>query len=214
MYSSAPFREARQDVLFQFIRDNPLGALISNAEAGGLSATHAPLLLEPASGPHGVLCCHLARANPHWQELAASPAVLVIFGGAEHYVSPSWYPSKREHGKVVPTWNYAAVHVRGRARIFGGHQDLLAHLKALTSANEALFSVPWTIENAPTEYIEGLTRSIVGIEITIEDIEGKWKLSQNRSASDQEGVVAGLEQLGTERSLRMADLMKKRRSEY
>jgi transcriptional regulator len=154
------------------------------------------------------LLCHMARANPQWESLDGTQ-VLVIFTGAEHYISPSWYQSKEEHGKVVPTWNYTAVHVTGHSRVFEG-ESLYPHLRELTRENELGHGLGWDIADAPREWVEGLIKAIVGIEIAIERIEGKWKLSQNRPERDREGVIAGLDALGTPRGVAMSRAMKHR----
>lgn len=206
MYVPRPFAEPRPEVLHAFLRQYPLAALVS-VSADGLTASHVPLLLDANAG---VLRGHLARANPHWRALAESPSVLALFTGPEHYVTPSWYPSKAEHGKVVPTWNYTAVHVSGRARVFEDKAELLAFLERLTAEQESAFAQPWRVEDAPSEYVANLADAIVGVEIAIERVEGKWKLSQNRPEVDRAGVLHGLEELDSERSRSVADLMKKR----
>jgi transcriptional regulator len=159
--------------------------------------------------PQGVLRCHLARANPQWRTLASSSSVLAIFNGAEHYITPSWYAAKQEHGKVVPTWNYVAVHVWGRVRLFEEQERLVEHLKELTKQNESSFATPWSVEDAPRDFVAAMTKAIIGIEIAIERIEGKWKASQNRSAADRQGVVEGLEGIGSGQSLEMAQVVLK-----
>ena len=201
MYNPAPFQESRTEVLHDFIRQHPLGAVVTYTEASGLTASHIPMYLED-----GVLRCHLARANPQWELLAGAQSVLVMFGGAEHYVSPSWYPSKAEHGKVVPTWNYAAVHVHGKPRVLT-QDELVQLLHNLTDANEAALPKQWKIEDAPAEYIAALTKAIVGFEISIERIEGKWKHSQNRPEADRLGVIAGLQEVGTPQAAEMVSAM-------
>lgn len=205
MYNPAAFVENRPEVLHEFMRLNPFAILISAGPAG-LRATHVPMLLDTEAG---LLRCHVARPNPHWQELAAAPDALVVFNGSHHYISPSWYASKKQNGKVVPTWNYVAVHVWGRARIFEDADRLIALVRKLTEEHESAFETPWSIDDAPAEYIEGMAKGIVGIEIPIERIAGKTKLSQNRSAQDRESAIAGLEELGTGASMEMAALMKK-----
>jgi transcriptional regulator len=190
MYNPAPFVEERTEVLHAFLRQNPLATIVTNG-AEGPEATHAPVILHPETGAQGVLRCHFARANKHWQSLDSAP-VLLVFQGPDHYVSPSWYPSKQEHGKVVPTWNYVAVHVRGRGRVFEDSEELVAHVRDLTALQERNFELPWSVDDAPADYIQNMARGIVGVEITIESIEGKWKMSQNRPPADRRGVVAGL----------------------
>lgn len=201
MYNPAPFAETRPEVLYDFIRQHPLGAVVTYTPADGLTASHLPMYVGP-----GVLRCHFARANSQWEAVAAAESVLVIFGGAEHYVTPSWYPSKAEHGKVVPTWNYTAVHVTGKPRVMDD-AELLQLLHALTDANEAGLPDHWRVDDAPAEYVTALTRAIVGIEIAVQRIEGKWKHSQNRSTADRDGVIEGLKALGTARSTEMAEAM-------
>jgi len=154
----------------------------------------------------------MARANPQWRRLESGGHVLVIFTGPEHYITPNWYPSKEEHGKVVPTFNYVAVHAMGAARLFEDTPALLRHLNELTDAQESRFANPWSVSDAPAEYVEGLTKAIVGVEITIDKLEGKWKASQNRPVGDQEGVVAGLDSLDSHPSREMADLIRDRKA--
>jgi transcriptional regulator len=199
MYTPGHFAEERPEVLQEFLGAHPFAVLVTCGEDGP-EASHVPTLLHPDEGR---LRCHLARANGHWKSLNGA-RVLAIFQGAHHYVSPSWYPSKAEHGKVVPTWNYLAVHVRGRARVFEDRDEIVAHVTALTARNEEGFPAPWSVADAPGEYIEGLSRAIVGVEIEIESMEGKWKVSQNRPAADRAGVVDGLRGLGTEAAREMA----------
>ena len=204
MYNPASFAETRLDVLHAFIRDHPLGTLVTNGPDGP-EATHLPLVLD---APAGLLRCHMARANPQWRRLEYGARVLVIFAGADHYITPNWYPSKREEGKVVPTWNYTAVHAAGAARLFEDTTSLIRHLGELTDSQEADFAEPWSVADAPPDYVEGMTKAIVGVEIAVDRIEGKWKLSQNRSTVDQEGAIAGLEAVGSNASLEMANLMR------
>jgi transcriptional regulator len=204
MYNPASFAETRLDVLHAFIRDHPLGTLVTNGPDGP-EATHLPLFLD---APAGLLRCHMARANPHWHRLEYDARVLVIFAGADHYITPNWYPSKREEGKVVPTWNYTAVHAAGVARLFEDTTSLIRHLGELTDSQEVGFAEPWSVADAPPDYVEGMTKAIVGVEIAVDRIEGKWKLSQNRSAVDQDGVIAGLDAVGSNASLEMANLMR------
>lgn len=193
MYNPAPFPIESRDELFQFIAKYPLGLLISASKDGEIQATHAPMLL---SSEGTSLRCHLARANGHWREIEQAASVLVVFAGADHYVSPSWYPSKAEHGKVVPTWNYSAVHARGKASLFEG-TDLIQFVTQLTEFSEAAIQSGWKVSDAPAEYIQNLSRAIVGIDIEITAIEGKRKLSQNRPVWDQKGVITGLDGLDT-----------------
>jgi transcriptional regulator len=207
MYNPGPFQENRLDVLHAFIPAHPLGTLVTNGPDGP-EATHLPLFLD---APAGLLRCHMARTNPQWRRLASGQSdrrVLVIFTGAGHYITPNWYPEKQQHGKVVPTWNYVAIHATGAARLFEDSPSLMRHLNELTDSMEAGFAEPWSVADAPADYIEGMTKGIVGVEIAVDRIEGKWKLSQNRSASDQQGVIARLDGLGSNAGRDMANLMR------
>jgi len=191
MYVPPSNAEDRPGVLFDFIEAHPLGALVT-ASADGLFATHLPLVLHRGRGPHGVLEGHVARANPHHRLEPAAGEALVIFPGPDAYVSPSWYPAKAEHGRVVPTWNYVAVHAYGALRFVEDRAFLRRHLEELTARHEAGRERPWAVDDAPAEYVAGLERAIVGVEIAITRVEGKWKMSQNRPAADIDGVVRGL----------------------
>jgi transcriptional regulator len=208
MYNPAGFAETSVDVLHAFIRANPLGTLVTNGPDGP-EATHLPLFLDATAG---LLRCHMARANPQWRGLQSGGRALVTFVGADHYITPNWYPAKRAHGKVVPTWNYVAIHAAGAACLFEDTPSLLRHLNELTDSQEIVFSERWSVGDAPPEYVEGLTKAIVGVEISVDRLEGKWKVSQNRSAEDQQGVIAGLETLGSCASKNMANLIRDRRS--
>lgn len=196
-------------MLHAFIRQHALAAFVTCGSEGP-EVTHVPMVLHPEVGAKGVLRCHVARANGQWKTAEASKSVLAVFRGPEHYISPSWYVSKREHGKVVPTWNYVAVHVRGRAKLFEGTGELIEHVKTLTDQNEQALGESWTVEDAPKEYVTALTKGIVGIEIAIDEIAGKWKASQNRPEPDRQGVVEGLTKLNSPASLRMAQIVKER----
>lgn len=208
MYIPSLFVEERLEVLHSFIRDNSF-AIVVTCGPDGPEATHVPVVLHPEIGAKGTLRCHFARPNQHWKAMASSE-VLVIFNGPHHYITPSWYPSKQEQGpaqgRVVPTWNYVTVHVRGKAEILEGPQ-LLEHLRTLTDQNERLFDERWSVDDTPEGYVEALSKGIVGIEIAIRSIEGKCKLSQNRPKQDQAGVVRGLTEMGTAESLKMAELV-------
>jgi transcriptional regulator len=185
------FREERVDVLHALVRAHPLAALIT-LDSDGIVANHIPLLVDAEPAPLGTLVGHVARANPVWRDFSAEVPSLAIFSGPEHYISPSWYPSKAEDGRVVPTWNYAVVHVYGRLEIHEDPEWLRALVTRLTATHEAQFEQPWAVTDAPVDYVDGLLKAIVGIEMHIERIEGKWKMGQNRSAEDRRGAVAGL----------------------
>lgn len=191
MYQPPAFRETDLSTQQAFIAGHPLGLLISTGP-GGVLANPIPFVLYPGEGPFGTLRAHLARANPQWQALAAAPEALVVFQGAEHYITPSWYPQKAVDGKVVPTWNYAMVQARGPARIIDDAAWLLANVAALTDQQEGRRLEPWAVADAPEPFIAGQLKGIVGVEIAIAGIAGKFKASQNRSEADRAGVAAGL----------------------
>lgn len=191
MYIPSSNAEHRPEVMHGFIEAQPFGALVT-ASASGLFATHLPFVLDRTRGAHGTLEGHVARANPHHRLVTGESEALVIFNGPDAYVTPAWYAAKAEHGRVVPTWNYVAVHVYGTLRIVDDRAFLRRHLEALTARHEAGRETPWTMGDAPADYIERLERAIVGLELTITRLEGKWKMSQNRSAADIDGVVRGL----------------------
>jgi transcriptional regulator len=208
MFTPAFFAETRVDLLHAFIRTHPLGTLIANG-LDGPEATHLPFFLD---APAGSLRCHMARANPLWRQLQSGARVLVTFLGPDHYITPNWYAAKQEHGKVVPTWNYVAIHAAGQARLFEDAPSLLRHLNELTGSREIGSPEPWSVADAPAEYVAGLAKAIVGVEISVDRLEGKWKVSQNRSDADQQGVIAGLEALGSHSSQEMANLIRGQRS--
>lgn len=192
MYNPRDFRPQDPALLHGLVCERPLATLVVQG-AEGLDAAHVPLLLDTAVGDHGVLRGHVARANPLWRIAAEGGcAALAIFHGPQAYVSPSWYPSKREHGKVVPTWNYAVVHAHGTLTATDDPAWLHALVNALTDTHEAALSEPWQVGDAPDDFITKQLRAIVGIELAVTRMEGKWKMSQNRSEGDRDGVVAGL----------------------
>lgn len=202
MYQPSAFREDRLEVLQDLIRTHPLATLIT-AGAGGLIANFVPFLLGEG-GEKGTLRAHLATANDQVDALRAGCETLVVFHGPEAYITPSWYRSKKEHGRVVPTWNYAVVQVRGRPRVVEDAGWLRGQIEALTTMQEGRRGEPWQVSDAPEEFIEGQMRAIVGVEIPISTIEGKWKVSQNRSAGDRAGVREGLQgEKGKEAMVRM-----------
>jgi transcriptional regulator len=205
VYEPAHFVEENLPAMHGLIRDYPLGLLIS-ADGDDLMANAVPFLLLPANGHNGTLQTHMARANPQWQHLSEGAKALVVFQGPQAYVTPSWYAAKKEHGKVVPTWNYALVQVRGSATIHDDPDWLQAQITALTKAHEGNRTEPWAVSHAPERYIEMQKRAIVGIEIAIEDIRGKWKVSQNRSDADRAGVAEGCEGHG---DAAMAELVRR-----
>lgn len=201
MYLPKHFEETRVDVLHGLIRAHPLGTLVT-AGAGGLEANHVPFEIDPDPAPFGTLRAHVARANPVWRDGAGD--ALVIFQGPESYVTPSWYPTKRESGKVVPTWNYVAVHAYGRLRAIDDPAWLRAFVTRLTDRHEARRAAPGKVSDAPGDYVDQLLAAIVGIELPVARLLGKWKVSQNRPAADRAGVVAGLEGDGGDAARAMA----------
>ena len=207
MYEPPLHREddlAKQHAL---IRARPLGLLISHGREG-LAASAVPFLLDAAASRLGTLRVHVARANLQWRDLRENPEALVVFQGPDHYVSPSWYATKQETHKVVPTWNYVMVQARGKALVHEEDEWLSRQIAALTAAQEAGREKPWAVSDAPADFIAQQRRAVVGIEIEIADIRGKWKTSQNRSAADRAGVAAALEILGDEEALAMAAIVR------
>lgn len=191
MYQPVHFVESDLPTLHALIRAHPLGLLIS-ADADDLQANPIPFLIEPSAGPHGTLRAHVARANPQGQHLQNGAKALVVFQGSDAYVTPSWYETKKEHGRVVPTWNYVSVQVRGTVKIMDDPAWLHSQLTALTAQHEGGRPETWSIDDAPVNFIEMQKRAIVGIEIEITEIAGKWKVSQNRASADRAGVAVGL----------------------
>ncbi|MDJ1158127.1 FMN-binding negative transcriptional regulator [Chelatococcus sp. SYSU_G07232] len=211
MYQPPAFREDRIEVQHELMRRHPL-ALLVTLGSGGLVANPVPFVLDAAAGEKGVLRAHLARANRQWRDADPAVEVLAIFSGAEHYITPSWYETKRATGKVVPTWNYVIVQAYGRLVATEDAAWLRRQIAALTAAQEAGRQEPWAIEDAPEDFVAAQLKGIVGIELTITRIEAKWKASQNRPAADRAGVVAGLEREGTAEALAMAAVVAARSS--
>ncbi|MFC3164076.1 FMN-binding negative transcriptional regulator [Ciceribacter thiooxidans] len=209
MYQPPHFREDRREVQHALIRNHPLGLLISSGE-GGLLANPIPFRLVNSDLGMGTLQAHMARANPQWRALAAGAEVLVVFQGADHYVTPSWYETKRETGKVVPTWNYAIVQVRGTVRVIEDSQWLRALVGRLTDGHESRRMIPWAVDDAPDDFITAQLKGIVGIEVQITAIEGKWKVSQNRNEADRRGVAEGLDAEASDTAGAMAAMVRER----
>ena len=206
MYVPAHHKEADLAVLQALIRAHPLGAWVTHGQ-GELNANHLPFLLDARRGEFGALIGHVARANDAWKSFSRTEPSLVIFQGAERYITPSWYPSKHEHGKAVPTWSYAVVHAYGTPVIIEDRDWLLAHVSRLTDEHEAAQAAPWKVADAPTDYIDRLLQNIVGVEIPITRLIGKWKVSQSRPDADKLGVVAGLTSRATDASREMARMV-------
>lgn len=207
MYQPPHFREDRIEVQHTLIREYPLGLLIT-AGAGGLMANAAPFLIKEDGSKFGLLRCHLARANPQWRELTAQEECLVVFQGPQHYVTPAWYATKRQTGKVVPTWNYVTVHAWGRPGVIEDAAWLGQQINELTNRQESGRAASWKVDDAPPDFVAAQVRAIVGIEIAVTRMEGKWKVSQNRPESDRVGVVEGLRH--EPQGERMADLVEER----
>lgn len=206
MYLPEQFRENDIAVLHELIRGYPLATVVT-LSSGGLNANHIPLYLSDEPAPFGTLQGHVARANPMLCDIGVNSEVLTIFQGPESYISPSWYATKKEHGRVVPTWNYAVVHVYGSLKVIDDAVWLRKQLEALTAHNEAVFSSPWAVSDAPYEFTEKLFGAIVGVEMNITKIIGKWKVSQNQPQQNQASVVAGLRASGSSDALQMAALV-------
>ncbi len=192
LYEPPAFREDRPEVLRGLIRQARLALLASNGAEGVPDITHLPLTLVAEEGKQGTLYGHVARANPHWRRLGAAGRAVAVFRGAEAYVSPGWYPSKAEHHRVVPTWNYEAVHAEGPLEIIEEPAALHRLVSILTEERERAQPRPWAVTDAPEPFVAGQLRGIVGIALRIERLSGKRKLSQNRAAPDREGAIAGL----------------------
>ncbi len=199
------FQVSDAATLHALVRAQPLATLVI-AREGALHVNHIPLYLDPARGPHGTLIGHVARANGVWPLLPQNG--VAVFHGPQAYVSPSWYPSKALDGKQVPTWNYAAVHAHGALTAFDDPVRLRAILHILSEQHEAHRAHPWRIDDAPPDYIDTLLRAIVGVELAVERWEGIWKVSQNRTEADREGVVQGLMAEGTAAADAMAGLVR------
>lgn len=206
MYNPGHFRQQDPRELAELMKQHPLATLVT-VSSKGICASHVPLLhVNTGAGP-GVLRGHMAKANPQWSDVSPGVHALAIFTGPEHYITPNWYSSTAEHGKVVPTWNYVVVHAQGPLRVTHEPDWLKQNVRDLTAVHEAGFPKPWKLESAPDGFVDQMLSAIVGIEIAIESLEGKWKASQNRPEVDRAGVIAGLQQLGTPEANRMAEIV-------
>ncbi|MEN7343041.1 MAG: FMN-binding negative transcriptional regulator [Pseudomonadota bacterium] len=192
MFKVDQFAEDNLEVQHALIERHPLGLLIGNNADGRLNANPIPFSLVRDAGPFGVLRAHIARTNPQWSELEAASECLVVFQGEEAYVSPNWYPTKKVHGKVVPTWNYVTVHAWGVPTIIEDSSWILDQLNGLTDHQESEQARPWAVDDAPPKFTAAMVNAIVGIEVRITEIQGKWKVSQNRRSEDVQGVYVGL----------------------
>jgi transcriptional regulator len=205
MYQPSHFRVDDLSQMQALMRARPFAALVSMG-AGGLYASHLPTVLKD-EGPFGLVECHLARANPHCGDLGEAGEALMIFQGPDSYITPNWYPSKIQNGKVVPTWNYAVVHAYGRPEVMKEPEWLHRHVSELTAQQEKSEPKPWALSDAPKDYVDAMLRGIVGFRFAIKRLEGKWKMSQNREPQDRMGVVKGLSQRGGSDDLEIADLI-------
>ncbi len=207
MYVPAHFAESRIEVLHQFIREHPLAVLVTFG-ANGLNANHIPFELDPGPAPLGTLRGHVARGNPVWQEFAKDVEALLVFQGPRFYISPAWYPTKQENGKVVPTYNYIVVHAYGPLRVIDDQPWLRGLVERLTNRHEGARAAPWKITDAPADYIEKMLGAIVGIEIPVTRLIGKWKASQNQPAVNRAGVITGLGEIAGADAATMARYVK------
>jgi transcriptional regulator len=203
------YRENDLEALHGLMRAYPFATVIT-AATGDLAISHLPLHFDATLGARGVLRGHVARANPHWRDLAEGKPSVVIFNGPHAYVTPQWYPSKAQHGRVVPTWNYAVVHAHGTLRAVTERDWLLANVTELSAAHEAGFAHRWAVTDAPEDYIEKMLKAIVGLEFAIARLEGKWKLGQHRTEADRLGTINGLAARSQPASVAVADLMRAR----
>jgi transcriptional regulator len=205
MYQPDDFRVEDVSKMHALMRARPFAALVSSGSAG-LYASHLPTVLKD-EGACGVIECHLARPNPHWKDLAEGNEALMIFQGPEGYITPNWYASKAQHGKAVPTWNFAVVHAYGRPEVMKDKDWLLQHVTELTAQQESSEPKPWAPSDAPATYIEIMLRGIVGFRFTITRLEGKWKMSQNREVQDRVGIVKGLSARAAGDDLEIAEVV-------
>jgi transcriptional regulator len=206
MYIPKHFDEPRVDVLHELIRAQPLATLVT-LSPNGLNADHIPLHLSEGPSAFGTLRGHVARSNPVWSNYVIDVEVLAVFQGPNAYITPSWYPTKSENGKAVPTWNYAVAHAYGTLRVIDDALWLRAHLEALTAHNESMFSQQWRVSDAPHDFIEKMIAAVVGIEIEVTRLVGKWKVSQNQPSQNQSGVVQGLRSMISTDASEMAVLV-------
>lgn len=206
MYVPAAFAESDREPIEALIRDHPLGTLVTLGR-DGLTANHIPFELYADLGPHGTLRAHVARNNEVWQDVRSDIEALVVFQGPTAYISPNWYPTKQATHRVVPTYNYAVVHAYGPLIVHDDARWLRAQLGRLTKLMEASQPEAWTMGQAPQDFLGEMIASVVGIEIPLTRLVGKWKVSQNRAAIDREGAVSGLRATGTPAAAAMADLI-------
>jgi len=208
VYTPEAFREEDPQTIRNILARYPLATLVTLG-GDGLMATHLPMIYEPDPGPGGVLRGHMARANPQWQAGSEQPA-LAIFRGPDHYVSPAWYPSKQEHGRVVPTWNYVAVHAHGAVHYPEHPSWLLRNVQALTEVHEGVYGTGWKVADAPADFVDQMLKAIVGVELIVHRLVAKVKASQNRPRKDRERVAAVLDHLESSHAHEMAELIRRK----
>jgi transcriptional regulator len=204
MYNPPHFQEERTEVLQQLIREHTLATVVTMGPEG-LIANHVPLILDAEAGPLGTLRGHVSRMNPQWRDSLPHVPAMAIFQGPSAYITPTWYPSKQETGKVVPTYNYVVVHAHGPFRTYEDPELLLRNVRTLTELHEEGLAKRWSVDEAPADFIREQLKGIVGIEIPIARLEGKWKVSQNRIPADRQGVIDGLRDAGDVKSVTMAE---------
>ena len=209
MYIPRHNEENRVPVMHALMASQPFATLVTLG-GSGLFASHLPIVLDPDGSEFGTLKAHISRANTQWRDLVPSVDALAIFAGHHHYISPTWYPETREHGKEVPTWNYVVVHAYGPLKLIEDTHWLRKHVESLTNIHEAASPVPWNVSDAPADFIQSLLHGIVGLELPIRRMEGKWKVSQNRTESERQGVLEGLTRLDTPESRAMKALVEEK----
>jgi transcriptional regulator len=208
MYLPPSFEESRPEVLRDLMTRHPLATVVTLG-ADGLDANHLPLLYHADPAPHGTLVGHVSRANRVWRDARLDVDALAIFHGPQGYITPAWYPSKAETGKVVPTWNYIVVHAYGRLRVHDDPAWLRHHVEALTATHEAAQTEPWSVSDAPSDYIDSLIKGIVGFELTITRLLGKWKLNQNKTDAERNGLVRAMREQDDADTTTMAELIER-----
>jgi transcriptional regulator len=211
MYVPALYKEDRVAVIHDAIRKYGFGTLVTASEQE-LEASHLPMLIDPEPAPFGTVLGHVARANPQWRRVKPGIEALAIFLGPNTYITPSWYPTKRQTGKVVPTWNYLAIHAYGTLSFFDDRDELRAHVSKMTDTHEAPREAPWAVSDAPDAFVAGMLGAIVGFKLRITRLEGKWKMSQNRPAQDVAGVLEGLKGEPGEADKAVADMVAARQA--
>jgi transcriptional regulator len=211
MYIPRHNEEKRVPVMQALMVAHPLATLVTLGTQG-LIASHIPMVFAEDGSQFGVLRGHISRANTQWRDLNPAVEGLAVFQGDQHYISPSWYSEDGEHAKEVPTWNYAVVHAYAPLKVIEDQQWLLNHVSSLTNIHESPFPSPWKVDDAPPEFIGSLLKGIVGLELSIRRLEGKWKVSQNRTDRERKGVIDGLTKLNTPESLAMRALVESRRN--